>query len=255
MTSTKIADDRDDGKSVDPGEVARFSAMAEAWWDPEGDFRPLHALNPVRLAFIRDRVTAHFGRPAQTSEPLAGLRVLDVGCGGGLLCEPMRRLGATVVGVDASARNIEIARAHAAQSELDIEYHAAAAESLAATGRQFDVVLTMEVVEHVADLDALLGACRAMLDPAGIMFLATLNRTAKAFAFAILGAEYALRWLPRGTHDWRRFVRPSELAAGLRRHGLTVTELAGVRYAPLSGDWRLVTDLSVNYMAVAVVGD
>ncbi len=255
MTSPKTAGDRRDDKSVDPGEVARFSAMAEAWWDPEGDFRPLHALNPVRLGFIRDRVAAHFGRAPGESEPLAGLRVLDIGCGGGLLCEPMRRLGATIVGVDASARNIEIARAHAAQSELDIEYHAAAAESLAATGQRFDVVLTMEVIEHVADLDALLGACGAVLDPAGILILATLNRTAKAFAFAILGAEYALRWLPRGTHDWRRFVRPSELAAGLRRHGLAVTELAGVRYAPISGDWRLTTDLAVNYMAVAIVGD
>ncbi len=239
------------GPSVDPDEVARFAAMAESWWDPTGTFAPLHRFNPVRIGFIRDRVAARRGRDPLAPRPLEGVRLLDIGCGGGLLAEPMTRLGARVSGIDAAARNIEVARLHAGQSGLDIDYRHATAEDLAASGERFDVVLNMEVVEHVADLDAFLGACADLLAPDGLMFVATLNRTAKAFALAIVGAEYVLRWLPRGTHDWHKFVKPSELAAGLRPHGIAIAELAGVSYEPLSGRWRLGRDLDVNYLAVA----
>ncbi len=242
--------------SVDPEEVAKLSASAEEWWDPAGRFRPLHRLNPVRLAFIRDRVAAHAGRAALAERPLEGLSVLDIGCGGGLLSEPMRRLGAEVVGIDASAENVEVAALHAAESGLAIDYRHATAEALAAdlttTGARFDVVLNMEVVEHVADVGVFLAASAALVKPGGAMVLATLNRTPKAFALAIVGAEYLLGWLPRGTHDWRRFLRPSELAAQLRGHGLEVVEMTGVVYNPLTAAWHLARDLDVNYMAFAV---
>lgn len=238
------------GPSVDSDEVSRFAAMAEAWWDPDGKFAPLHRFNPVRIGFIRDRVMARRGGDPREIRPLAGIRLLDIGCGGGLLAEPMARLGAEVTAIDAAARNIEIARLHAEQSGLDIDYRHATAEALAATGAKFDVVLNMEVVEHVADLGTFLGACAELLAPDGVMFVATLNRTAKAYALAIVGAEYLLRWLPRGTHDWRKFVKPSELAAGLRPHGLDIAELAGVSYNPLADQWRLGHDLDVNYLAV-----
>jgi len=238
------------GPSVDPDEVARFAAMAEAWWDPAGKFAPLHRFNPLRIAFIRDRVAARLGRDPLQPKPLDGVRLLDIGCGGGLLAEPMSRLGAQVTGVDAGARNIEIARLHAAQGGIDIDYRHATVESLAEAGERFDVVLNMEVVEHVADLGAFLGACAGVLAENGVMFVATLNRTAKAYALAIVGAEYVLRWLPRGTHDWRKFVKPSELAAGLRPHGLGIAELSGVSYNPLADRWRLGRDLDVNYLAV-----
>ncbi|MGH6931407.1 MAG: bifunctional 2-polyprenyl-6-hydroxyphenol methylase/3-demethylubiquinol 3-O-methyltransferase UbiG [Dongiaceae bacterium] len=237
--------------SIDPDEVAKFTAMAEAWWDPHGKFRPLHKLNPTRLAFIRDRVAERQGRDPLGDRPLAGLRLLDIGCGGGLLAEPMARLGAMVTGVDASDRNIAIARRHAEQSELKIDYRAGSAEELAESGARFDVILNMEVIEHVADRDGFLGACCRLLDEPGMMFVATLNRTAKAYALAIIGAEYVLGWLPRGTHDWNKFVRPSELAAGLRRHGVAITELTGVGYSPLADKWSLSRDLEVNYMAIA----
>ena len=241
--------------TIDDDEVARFAAMAESWWDPHGKFRPLHKFNPIRLAFIRDHVAARLGRDALAPEPLKGLRLLDVGCGGGLLSEPMARLGAEVTGIDAAERNVGVARAHAAESGLAIDYRAAAAEELAEAGESFDVILNMEVVEHVADLDAFLEACCALLKPGGAMVVATLNRTAKSFAFAVLGAEYVLRWLPAGTHDWRKFVRPSELTAGLRRHGATVRELVGVSYNPFSDRWALSRDLAVNYMVFAVLDD
>lgn len=240
--------------SVDPAEVARFAAMAEEWWDPHGKFRPLHRLNPTRLAFIRDRAAAHFGRDAKAPEPFAGLRLLDVGCGGGLLCEPMARLGAEVVGIDAAERNVKIARAHATAAGLDIDYRHASAEALAAHGESFDLVLNMEVVEHVADTDSFLGACCRLMRPGGAMVLATLNRTPQSFALAIIGAEYVLRWLPRGTHDWRKFVRPSELEAALARHGADVVARTGVAYNPLTDGWRLSDDLSVNYMVFAAAG-
>ena len=237
--------------SVDPAEIAKFTAMAEAWWDPQGKFRPLHKFNPTRIAFIRDRVAARLGRDPLAARPLEGLRLLDVGCGGGLLAEPMARLGARVTGLDAAPRNIAIARSHAAQSGLDIDYRCDTAETLAAEGKRFDVVLNMEVVEHVADLKAFLGSCCDLLEPDGMMVVATLNRTPKAFALAVVGAEYVLRWLPRGTHDWRKFVRPSELAAALRQHGVDIVEMTGVSYNPLSDRWSLSKDLDVNYMVVA----
>jgi 2-polyprenyl-6-hydroxyphenyl methylase/3-demethylubiquinone-9 3-methyltransferase len=239
-------------RTIDAAEVANFAAMAEDWWDPDGKFRPLHKFNPVRLAFLRDRIAAHFSRDITTDRPFDGLTVLDIGCGGGLLTEPMARLGATVTGVDATERNVEIARVHADRMGLDIDYRFAAAADLAAEGRQFDVVLNMEVIEHVADRGAFLADSARLLRPGGLMFLATLNRTAKSYLLAILGAEYVLRWLPRGTHDWQRFVKPSELAAGLRDSGLTLNVLTGLAYNPVQGQWSLAPgDLGVNYMAVA----
>jgi len=239
------------GASVDPAETAKFAAMAEAWWDPQGKFRPLHKLNPTRIGFVRDRLAQHCGRDPLGGRPLEGLRLLDIGCGGGLLAEPMARLGAAVTGIDVIERNIVIARRHAEESRLAIDYQATTAEALAAGGVRFDAVLALEVVEHVADLGAFLAACCSLLADDGLLFVATINRTAKAYALAVVGAEYILRWLPRGTHDWRKFVRPSELAAGLRPHGLDITEIAGVAYNPLSDKWSLSRDLDVNYMLVA----
>lgn len=238
------------GSTIDPAEIEKFAAMAEAWWDPIGKFRPLHRLNPVRVQFIRDRVAAHFGRDPLAPDPLAGLSLVDVGCGGGLLTEPMARLGATATGIDATRRNIEIARVHAGQSGTAITYLPCAAEDLVAAGQTFDVVLAMEIVEHVADVDAFLGALRQLLKPGGLLFMATMSRTAKSYALAIVGAEYILRWLPKGTHDWSRFIRPSELARGLRQHGLGIAELTGVSYSPLKDNFRLSGDLDVNYMAL-----
>ena len=239
--------------SVDDSEVAKFAALAESWWDSEGPFRPLHKFNPVRIRFIRDRLAGHFNRDPLAPEPLAGLRLLDIGCGGGLLTEPLTRLGATVVGIDATEKNIRIAALHAEQGGLSIDYRHTTAEALDEAGERFDAVLNMEVVEHVADVDAFLTASGNLVGNGGLMIAATLNRTAKSFALAIVGAEYVLRWLPRGTHDWRRFVRPSELAAGLRHAGMTVTSLTGVAFNPLTGIWSLTErDLDVNYMAVAV---
>ena len=237
--------------SVDAQEIAKFTAMAEAWWDPNGKFRPLHQLNPVRLRFIRDRVCARLGRDPLTERPLEGLRMLDVGCGGGLLCEPLTRLGAQVTGIDAAEKNIRVAALHAENAGLRIEYRHAAAEDLAAAGERFDAVLNMEVVEHVADVAGFMATCAALVAPGGAMVAATLNRTPKSYLLAIVGAEYVLRWLPLGTHDWRRFLRPSELAGHLRRAGLEVAELIGVTYNPLSASWRLSRDLDVNYMVLA----
>ncbi len=240
------------GGSVDRDEIARFGAMAEEWWDPRGKFRPLHKLNPVRLAFIRDRVAAHFGRDPLAERPLQDLRLVDVGSGGGLLAEPMARLGARVTGIDAAEPNVRMAGLHAAEGGLDIDYRFTDAEALAAAGERFDVVLNMEVVEHVADLGGFLDACCTLVRPGGVMVTATLNRTAKAFALAIVGAEYLLRWLPVGTHRWSKFVRPSELAAGLRAGGLDMVELTGVAYNPICDRWHLAPrDLDVNYMAFA----
>ncbi len=239
--------------SVDDSEVAKFAALAESWWDSEGPFRPLHKFNPVRIRFIRDRLAGHFNRDPLAPEPLAGLRLLDIGCGGGLLTEPLTRLGATVVGIDATEKNIRIAALHAEQGGLSIDYRHTTAEALDEAGERFDAVLNMEVVEHVADVDAFLTASGNLVGTGGLMIAATLNRTAKSFALAIVGVEYVLRWLPRGTHDWRRFVRPSELAAGLRHASMTVTSLTGVVFNPLTGIWSLSErDLDVNYMAVAV---
>ncbi|MEZ5830074.1 MAG: bifunctional 2-polyprenyl-6-hydroxyphenol methylase/3-demethylubiquinol 3-O-methyltransferase UbiG [Dongiaceae bacterium] len=237
--------------TVDSTEIAKFSAMAEAWWDPHGDFKPLHQLNPTRISFIRDVATRHFGREAGGEAPLAELTFCEIGCGGGLLTEPMRRLGAEVTGVDPSARNIGIARSHAESSGLKVTYLQCAAEDMVDRRETFDIVLAMEVVEHVANVDAFIASCAQLVNPGGLMFFATLNRTAKAFALAIVGAEYVMRWLPRGTHDWRKFVKPSELAHPLRRAGFEIERLTGVAYNPLADRWSLTRDLDVNYMLAA----
>jgi 2-polyprenyl-6-hydroxyphenyl methylase/3-demethylubiquinone-9 3-methyltransferase len=237
--------------TVDAGEIERFARLAGEWWDPAGPFRPLHRFNPTRLAYIRERLLAHFGRDERSVAPFRGLRLLDIGCGGGLVAEPMARLGFAVTGIDAARENVEAARAHASEIGLPIEYRLAAAEELAAAGEQFDAVLGLEIVEHVADRDAFLAAAAALVRPGGAAIFATLNRTPKAWALAIVGAEYVLRWLPAGTHDWSKFVRPSELVGGLRRAGLAVADLAGMEYDPFSGEWSRSKNLDVNYAAFA----
>ncbi len=239
------------GSTVDPVEIEKFRRMAEEWWDPRGKFRPLHRFNPVRLGFLKERLCRHFGRDPKADRPLDGLRLLDIGCGGGLVAEPLTRLGAEVVGIDATARNVEVARVHAAEGGLTIDYRHAAAEDLAEAGESFDAVLALEIVEHVASLDAFVAASARMVRPGGLMVVATLNRTLKAFALAIVGAEYVLGWLPRGTHDWKRFVRPSELEAAMRASGLALAETAGVAFNPILDRWSLGSDLDVNYLAVA----
>ena len=238
--------------SVDPDEVARFAALAERWWDSHGAFRPLHALNPVRIGYLRDRLCAALGRDPKAPHPLTGLRLLDVGCGGGLIAEPMARLGAAVVGIDAAAENIAVAKLHAAQSELAIDYRHGAPEALAAGGERFDAVLALEVVEHVADLRGFLGACAALLEPGGAICLATLNRTAAAYLLGVVAAERVLRWLPAGTHQWDKFVRPAELVRLLRDEGVTMQDLSGVFYDPLRDRWVLGRNLQVNYLAFGV---
>ena len=241
--------------TVDRGEIERFSRIAEEWWDPKGKFAPLHRLNPVRLAYIRDRAAAHWRREPLTGAPLEALSLLDIGCGGGLLCEPMTRLGAMVTGIDAAERNIATARLHAERQGLAIDYGEGTAEALAAEGRQFDIVLALEIVEHVADVDLFLRSLGRLAKPGGLVFLSTLNRTAKAWALAVAGAEYVLRWLPRGTHDWRKFLKPSEVVRGLRSGGIETQEVVGVVYSPLSRAWSLnASDLDVNYMLYGVAG-
>jgi len=249
MKSAAESDRNAAGVTVDPAELEKFARMADSWWDARGDFRPLHKVNPTRIAFIRDSVAARLNRNPLAARPLEGLRLLDIGCGGGLLCEPMARLGASVTGIDPTSRNIEVARIHAKQSGLDIDYRVATAEDLSVEGERFDVVLNMEVVEHVADLNAFIAACCTLLSEQGVMFIATINRTPKSFLFAIVGAEYVLRWLPRGTHDWNKFVRPSELATAVRKAGTDLGELTGVSYNPLRDAWMLSRDLDVNYIA------
>ena len=237
--------------TIDQAEVDRFSAMAAEWWDPNGKFRPLHKFNPVRLTYIRDLVCAQFGRDPHSHRPLEGLRILDIGCGGGLLSEPMARMGADVVGADASEKNIGIAKAHAAGSGVPVDYRAVTAEALAEAGETFDVVLNMEVVEHVSDVDFFLTTCASMVRPGGMTFVATINRTMKAAALAIFAAENVLRWLPRGTHQYEKLVRPEEIEKPLTASGLTVTDRTGVFFNPLLNQWNLSKDMDVNYMLVA----
>ncbi len=237
--------------SIDPAEIEKFSAMAETWWDPTGPFAPLHRFNPVRLAFIRSEVQAHFGRDAGQLSPFSGLSLLDLGCGGGLLCEPMCRLGFAVTGVDASDKNIHIAQLHAEQQDLPVAYRQGTAEILASEGLTFDVVLNMEVIEHVADPERFLASCARLVRPGGLMFTATLNKTLKSLALAKFAAEYVLRWLPPGTHDWSRFLPPERLHRLLKQNGLEVIKLQGVSFDPLSWGWRLSHDTDVNYMIVA----
>jgi 2-polyprenyl-6-hydroxyphenyl methylase / 3-demethylubiquinone-9 3-methyltransferase len=235
--------------SIDPADVARFSAIAEGWWDPNGKFAPLHRFNPVRLDFIREQALARFGRDPKARAPFENLKLLDIGCGGGLLCEPMTRLGFTVTGVDASERNIEVARAHAEAMDLAIDYRASTAEALLdEPGARFDLVLNMEVVEHVAEPGQYLRDCARLVEPGGLMIVATLNRTLKALALAKIGAEYVLRWLPPETHDWRKFLKPDEIRGFLDGEPVEVDGPVGLVFNPLSGRWTRSADADINYM-------
>lgn len=238
--------------TVDGAEVKKFAGLADHWWNPDGDFRPLHRMNPVRLDYLRDHICAHYGRDPAVMRPLSGLTILDVGCGGGLLCEPLTRMGATVTGIDAAAEGIAAAKAHAGETGLDIDYRAMTAEALVEADEQFDVVVAMEIVEHVSDLNAFATALGALVKPEGLVVLSTLNRTPQSFATAIVGAEYLLRWLPRGTHDWHKFPTPAELSDHLTQGGLRVVDRAGFSYNPLKDTWRRSDDLSINYAVVAV---
>jgi 2-polyprenyl-6-hydroxyphenyl methylase/3-demethylubiquinone-9 3-methyltransferase len=237
--------------TIDQSEVDRFSAMAAEWWSPTGKFRPLHKFNPVRLAYIRDKACVNFGRDPKSARPLEGLRVLDIGCGGGLLSEPIARMGATVVGADPSEKNIGIASTHAQASGVAVDYRAVTAEQLAAEGETFDIVLNMEVVEHVADVGLFMTTCAGMVRPGGLMFVATINRTMKAAALAIFTAENILRWLPRGTHQYEKLVRPEEIETPLNAAGMNVIDRIGVFFNPLSNQWNLSKDMDVNYMLLA----
>ncbi|MEM9471911.1 MAG: bifunctional 2-polyprenyl-6-hydroxyphenol methylase/3-demethylubiquinol 3-O-methyltransferase UbiG [Pseudomonadota bacterium] len=250
MTDLKTAENKP-ATSVDSAEVERFSAMAAEWWNPEGKFAVLHKFNPVRLDYIREQVTARLRIDPHQRTPFAGLKFLDIGCGGGLLSEPMARLGAEVTAVDPSEKNIKTASVHAREQGLDIDYRASTAEQLAAEGARFDVILNMEVIEHVNDPAAFTATCASMLNPGGIMFVATLNRTLKAFGLAILGAEYVLGWLPKGTHQWEKFITPAELHGWLAAGNCPALETVGVTYSPISGIWRKAADTDVNYMIVA----
>lgn len=235
-----------------PAELKKFAAIADQWWDPDGEFKPLHALNPIRLQFIRDAVAFEFGRPVAGGDTFKGLRLLDIGCGGGLIAEPMTRLGFAVTGIDAEPKNINTARAHAIMSGLEIDYRASTPERLLAAGEPpFDAVVASEVIEHVADIDRFLAAATGLLRPGGVFVGTTINRTLPSLLLAKIAAEYVLRWVARGTHDWRKFVKPSQFADGLVENGLSVTRLSGMRFDPLSGDWRLTRDVSINYLIAA----
>jgi 2-polyprenyl-6-hydroxyphenyl methylase / 3-demethylubiquinone-9 3-methyltransferase len=238
------------GSTVDPAEIAKFSKLSEQWWDPRGKMAPLHKINPLRLTYIRDAACRKFDRNAKSLNCLAGLRILDIGCGAGLLCEPLTRLGAQIVGVDPSASNIAAARMHAERGHLSVDYRCTTIEEMDVRER-FDIVLAMEVVEHVSDIGTFLSRCAAILKPGGLMVVSTLNRNWKSFALAIVGAEYILRWLPRGTHQWEKFVTPDELAHHLHNNRLAITEQTGVVYSPFADSWSLSSDMDVNYMVVA----
>jgi 2-polyprenyl-6-hydroxyphenyl methylase/3-demethylubiquinone-9 3-methyltransferase len=234
--------------TASPEEVAKFEGMADTWWDPTGPFRPLHKFNPARIRYIRDRLADRYDRDIKKPQPFAGLSLLDIGCGGGLVAEPMARLGFNVTGIDAAEKNVDVARIHAARSNLDISYEAAAPEELLNEKTKYDVVLSLEVVEHVTDLNLFLEAASNMVAPNGVLIAATLNRTLKSLALAKIGAEYILRWLPPGTHDWRKFVKPSELTAALRRCGMAVADITGLTYDIMTDTWVTGGDLGINYI-------
>ncbi|MGB2932299.1 MAG: bifunctional 2-polyprenyl-6-hydroxyphenol methylase/3-demethylubiquinol 3-O-methyltransferase UbiG [Methyloceanibacter sp.] len=246
-----MAQIRQSSPTLDREEVARFARLGGEWWDPHGPFKPLHRINPMRLTYLRDQLCAHFGRDPKQGKSLEGLNLLDIGCGGGLVCEPLARLGAGVTGIDPGAESIDAAKAHAEAGGLVIDYQAATAEELAARGQSYDAVLLLEVVEHVPDVPALLKAIAPLVRPGGLMILSTLNRTLKAYALAIVGAEYILRWLPVGTHQWDRFVTPGELRSALAGAGLMLTDTTGMIYDPFADEWRLGRDTDVNYFATA----
>lgn len=237
--------------SINPAEVEKFSALAAEWWNPDGKFAVLHKFNPVRLAYVREQLTARFGRDPFSRQPYAGLVMLDIGCGGGLLAEPMARLGATVTGIDPSERNIRTAAVHASEQELAIDYRVASAEELAKEGKQFDVILNMEVIEHVNDPASFIATCAQLLKPGGFMVVATINRTLASLCFAIIGAEYVLGWLPRGTHHWEKFITPDELENHFLNAELRPVDCTGVFYSPLAGMWARSSNTSINYMSLA----
>ncbi|MBU1572122.1 MAG: bifunctional 2-polyprenyl-6-hydroxyphenol methylase/3-demethylubiquinol 3-O-methyltransferase UbiG [Alphaproteobacteria bacterium] len=239
--------------TIDPQEVAKFEAMAAEWWDPNGKFKPLHMLNPCRLDYITSQIAAEFGRDLSADRPFEGLRLLDIGCGGGLLSEPMARLGATVVGADAAAGNLPVARLHAEKSGLVIDYRHTTAESLAEAGEQFDVVLNMEVVDHVSDPQGYMTACQMLLKPGGLMIASTINRNPKSYMMAIVGAEVIMRWLPKGTHEWKKFITPDELYVLIEKAGLSPVDRKGFVFNPVLWTWSLsARDLSVNYVTASI---
>ncbi|WP_127144115.1 bifunctional 2-polyprenyl-6-hydroxyphenol methylase/3-demethylubiquinol 3-O-methyltransferase UbiG [Pelagibacterium montanilacus] len=234
--------------TIDADEIGKFQKMADQWWDETGKFAPLHKIGPVRLDYIREHALARFGRDGSAMRPFEGLRLLDIGCGGGLLCEPMTRLGADVVGADAGETNIKVAALHAEQSGLEIDYRTTTAEALAGAGERFDIVLNMEVVEHVADVSLYMESCASMVRPGGLMIVSTINRTARAWALAIVAAERVLRWLPRGTHQYEKLVTPDELKCAAARNGLDVLDISGMSFNPLTNRWSRTRDTGVNYM-------
>ena len=245
--------ERPQTSSIDPAEVAKFEAMAAEWWDPQGKFKPLHMLNPTRLEYVTGQIAAQFGRDRDAASPFEGLSILDIGCGGGLMSEPLARLGATVTGADAAEGNIRVASLHAAQQGLPIDYRATTSEALAAEGLSYDVVIALEIVEHVAEPSEFIATCRDLVRPGGMLIQSTLNRTARSFGAAIIGAEWVMRWLPKGTHDWRRFITPDELAAMTEAAGLDVVDRCGMVFNPLGWSWSLShRDLSVNYAMTAL---
>ncbi len=242
----------DQARNPDPQEIERFQRLAKAWWDPTGKFRPLHQIGPTRLAFIRKELTRHFGLNSSGLHPFKDLRLLDVGCGGGLISEPLTRLGARVTGIDPGEKNIAIARDHAASQGLEIDYRATTIEELASSGEKYDAVVCLEVVEHVPDVGAFVKSCASLVRPGGMLILSTINRTLKSYALAIVAAEYVLGWLPRGTHQWERFVTPDELARHISDAGLSAPRFEGFVYSPFKDAWSLAPDTDVNYLSSAI---